>query len=62
MAGAGVAASVSAIVSAIVAIAIAIAAVAIEAAFPISLLAGARFVTRLSAGGVHQLGTCGLIE
>ena len=54
----GVAAGVSAVIPAVVAVA----AVTVEAMLPIFLLAGARFVTRLSAGIVHRLGTCGLIE
>ena len=57
-AGASVDAGVSAVVSAVAAVA----AVAVEATLPISLLAGARFVMWLSAGVVHRLGTCGLIE
>ena len=56
--GAGVAAGIPAVIPTIVDIA----AVAVEATLPISLLAGARFMTRLSAGVVHQLGACGLIE
>ena len=50
------------VVTAVVSAVAAVAAVAVEATLLISLLAGALFVTQLSAGVVHRLGTCGLIE